>query len=245
MTIRAPVPGLAAGRVELSAETSHHLCRVLRLRERDRFVGFDPARKIEADGTIDVASGEAAIATFAETRPAAVIARAALVLVYAHAKGDKVDAVVRDATELGATLVVIAQTERAIVKADPARAATKLDRWRRIAEQAARQSGRGDAPAIEGVLPWSDALALAAKHATTRYCLWENATAPLGDSLPSSVASNAAIALAVGPEGGLTHAEVEEAQRHGFASVSLGSFVLRTETVPTAVLGAVRVLAGS
>lgn len=245
MSIRAPVAELEAGTRTLSSETSHHLCRVLRLREGDRFVAFDPEARTEADGVIDEASGEAARATLGEVRPASVVATAPVVLVYALAKGDKVDAVVRDATELGATRIIIARTSRAVAKLDAERAGSKVDRWRRIAEQAARQCGRADPPALVGVLDWGDALEAAAKDTSARFCLWENATEPLGPPLVEAVAKQAPMAFAIGPEGGLTPDEVERARVLGFAPVSLGRFVLRTETVAAAVLGAIRILAAS
>ena len=163
-------------------------------------------------------------------------------LVYTLAKGDKVDDVVRDATELGATRIVIARTERAIVKATGDRAKEKQERWRRIAEQAARQCGRADPPAIEGVFDWTDALTRAS-DCEARFCLDPHAPTPLGSVLADAALRDASIAFAVGPEGGLSPAEVELAERSGWRPASLGQFVLRTETVAAAVLGAVRVLA--
>jgi 16S rRNA (uracil1498-N3)-methyltransferase len=242
MSVRLPIAGLAAGARTLPSDASHHLCRVLRLVAGDRFVGFDPEARTEADVTIAVASGDAAQVTIGEPRPANVIAGAPIVLVYALAKGDKVDAVVRDATELGATRILVARTSRAVAKLDAERAGTKVDRWRRIAEQAARQCGRADPPAVDGVLGWREALEAAAKVAEARFCLWENATDPLGPKLVTSVAQRSALAFAIGPEGGLTEEEVEEGRVLGFAPVSLGHFVLRTETVAAAVLGAVRIM---
>ena len=243
MSVRAALAKLASGTRTLPRDASHHLCRVLRLRAGDAFVAFDPDARTEADATIDEASGEAARVTIGAVRPARVVAGSTVVLVYALAKGDKVDAVVRDATELGATRIVIARTSRAVAKAVADRADTKLERWRRIAEQAARQCGRADPPVIDGVLAWREALEAASHDAEARFCLWENATAPLGTDLPNLVARGTSMAFAIGPEGGLTQAEVDEARVLGYAPVSLGSFVLRTETVAAAVLGAVRVLA--
>ena len=59
MSVRSPIAALAAGPRTLSGEASHHLCRVLRLREGDRFVAFDPALLVEADAVIVEASGSA------------------------------------------------------------------------------------------------------------------------------------------------------------------------------------------
>jgi len=245
MSVRCAVADLAPGPRVLPRDASHYLCRVLRLGPGDRFVAFDPATKREADAVVGEASGEAAHVTMGDIRIASVVAGVPIALVYGLAKGDKVDAVVRDATELGATHIVIARTARAVAKATGDRQEAKLERWRRIAEQAARQCGRADPPAIEGVLPWKAALAAAAKDHEARYCLWENATTPLVASLLDHVRAGTSLAFAVGPEGGLAEKEVGEAEALGFATVSIGRFVLRTETVPAAVLGAVRILEGS
>jgi 16S rRNA (uracil1498-N3)-methyltransferase len=242
MPVRAPLTGLAPGSRTLPAATSRHLCRVLRLREGDRFVAFDPGARVEAEATIELASPDAARVHVGDLRPAEVVALRDITLVYALAKGDKVDAVVRDATELGATRIVLSQTARSVARAEGAKAAQKMERWRRIAEQAARQCGRADPPQVLGIVSWSEALAEAAS-AAARYCLWERATSPLGATLPSDIAGGVSLAFAVGPEGGLEAGEVDEARALGFEIASLGRIVLRTETVPAAVLGAVRVLA--
>ncbi len=243
MSVRAPVAKLASGERTLSAESSQYLCRVLRLREGERFVAFDPESRTEAEATILEANGSAARVTIGECHAATVIADTPMALVYGLAKGDKVDSVVRDATELGATRIVIARTTRAVAKLEGERAGAKVERWRRIAEQAARQCGRADPPAVEGVLDWSDALTSASAGDTTaKYCLWENATEPLAPLLRAALDRRAPIAFAIGPEGGLTEVEVEEARVLGYAPVSLGRFILRTETVAAAVLGAVRIL---
>jgi 16S rRNA (uracil1498-N3)-methyltransferase len=241
MSLRAPVPGLAAGEATLGREASRYLCRVLRLREGDRFVAFDPAAKTEAEGEITSASDEAAGVRFGPVRAAAVVADLAVELVYALAKGDKVDAVVRDATELAATRIVIARTSRAVAKVEGERADAKVERWRRVAEQAARQCGRADPPRVEGVLDWD--VALASVTADARFVLDPHAPDALGPLLSEVLLRRGTLAFAIGPEGGLDAAELAEARARGFRSASLGRFVLRTETVAAAVLGAVRVLA--
>jgi 16S rRNA (uracil1498-N3)-methyltransferase len=246
--VRAPVPGLTEGTRTLDRETSHYLCRVLRLRAGDAFVAFDPtgATRRESDALLDVASGDAAVAVFSAPRAPRVVAAAPLVLLYGLAKGDKVDAVVRDATELGATRLVLVPMARSVVKLgkqDATRADGKVLRWRKIAEQAARQSGRADPPEVVLASSLVDALAAVPEaEPSGRFCLWEKATTPLGPALAVACAGAGALAFLVGPEGGITDAEVAEAAARGFTATSLGPFVLRTETVAAAVLGAVRVL---
>lgn len=241
--VRAPVPGLTAGACTLSRETSHYLCRVLRLRAGDRFVAFDPASspRREAEAVLEVASAEAAVARLEAPREARVVAQAALALVYGLSKGDKVDDVVRDATELGATRVVVTPMARSVVKVEAAaRGATKVERWKRIAEQAARQSGRADPPEVVLAGSLAEALELARQEAS--FCLAPTAETPLGPALSAARARCEGLAFVIGPEGGMTEAEIRQAAEAGYLPASLGPFVLRTETVAAAVLGAVRVL---
>jgi len=243
--IRAAVSDLRAGARTLPAETSAHLCRVLRLRAGDGFVAFDPEAKTEADAVIDEASNEAARVTVGEVRPASVVAKRPLVLVYALARGDKVDTVVQDATELGATHVVVAHTERSVVKIDDAKRGSKVERWRRIAIEAARQTGRADPPTVDLATTWTGAIAIAASVAEVRFLLDPAAPAGLAEPLRQTLSAHTGVAFAVGPEGGFAEAEVDEARNAGFIAVNVGPFILRTETVAAAVLGAIRILEGT
>jgi 16S rRNA (uracil1498-N3)-methyltransferase len=243
MKVRVALPNLAPGPRMLSAQASHYLCRVHRLGNGDGLVAFDPVVHAEADACITHCSEARVWVTVGDIRFPRVVAGAPLVLVYALAKGSKVDAVVRDASELGATCIIVARTTRSIVKSDDARTASKLERFSRIALEAARQCGRADPPSIEGIFDWDAALARTAELADARYCLDVHATEKLGPMLTGDLSHHRSIAFAVGPEGGLTDREVDFARAHGFVPASLGPFVLRTETVAAAVLGAVRVMA--
>jgi 16S rRNA (uracil1498-N3)-methyltransferase len=239
--IRAPVERLTPGSRSLPRDVSHYLCRVLRLDKGDAFVAFDPHTHAEADGVIDDPSHDAAMVTIGPLRRATMVADSPLILIQALAKGEKIDAIVRDATELGVTRIVIARSSRAVAKIGDGLAPSRLERWRRIAEQAARQCGRADPPIVDGIHDWPVALD-SAKEADARFCLAADAIEPLGTRLPTIVTSGASLAFAIGPEGGLDEDEIDQAQDRGFSPVSMGRFILRTETVAAAVLGAVRVL---
>jgi 16S rRNA (uracil1498-N3)-methyltransferase len=240
MDRRIPIVGLSPGERCLQGAVGHYLARVLRLRAGDAFIAFDPKTGREGDArTVRVERGSVVV-RIAELRQGAAIVRRGLTWVQAIAKGDKCDAIVRDATELGATHVVVAAAERSVVRLDAARAASRTARWARIAQQAARQCGRSDAPLIESPAGWSEAIERA-DAAQARFCLWEGATVPLAHPLFESLARGADLAFACGPEGGLDEAEVELALAHGWRAVSLGPRLLRTETVAAAVLGAVEI----
>ncbi len=236
---RAKVSGLRSGTMTLPAAVSHHLGHVLRLRSGDTFTAFDPAARTEAVATV-VGEGDGGMTIdVGVCSPGAVVATETLALLQGLPKGDKADAIVRDATELGVSHVVFVATARSIVKLDAGRAEARRERWQRIAEEASRQCGRTDVPTVTG--PITLEAALEGFGDTARFTLYEDATAPLGPLLAGALPGP--VAFLVGPEGGLAADEVRSAEALGWQTVSIGPFVLRTETVAAAVLGAVRVLA--
>lgn len=240
---RVPVANLAVGQRRLDGALAHYLVRVLRLRAGDAFVAFDPTSSQEADATAVWAEADAIAVQFGALRKAAAPTLRGLTWIQGLAKGDKCDAVVRDATELGATRLVVVSTKRSVVKLEPERTEARLARWARIAEQAARQSGRGDVPLVDPPCAWPDALARVGAH-DARFCLWEHAVEPLAPRLFDALAQGEALAFACGAEGGLDEDEVSLARAHGWIPVTLGRRTLRTETVAAAVLGAVQVWTG-
>jgi 16S rRNA (uracil1498-N3)-methyltransferase len=105
----------------------------------------------------------------------------------------------------------------------------KTRRWRTIAQEAARQSGRADVPVVAEVTALAVALADAAAAGGTRLVLWEEErTLPLRKVLAQVPCLP--VTLLVGPEGGFSKEEVESARAQGFSSVGLGPRILRVET---------------
>ena len=231
--LRVPMEmeAVAPGPRTLDAEAAAYVSRVHRLGPGDRLVVFDPERGIEADAEIVEAGKRAVTVLVGPARPASVPALRPVTLIQGVGKGDKMDGIVRDATELGATRLVPALCARSVARPDAARSA----RWRRIAVEAARQCGRGDAPVIEAPLGFEEALGTAG--AGTLLCLDPRAGIRLGGTLARL--GPEPVVLAVGPEGGFTDEELAAAERAGFTRVTLGPLVLRTETVCAAVLGAI------
>lgn len=243
---RLPLRSLAPGERRLDAASARYLARVLRLRAGDRFEAFDPVEGSIAEACVLSIGREVVVAVDSVRRDETP--EPSIVLVQGHPKGDKLGDVVRDATELGATAIVPAICVRSVARPDDARAASRAERLAAVAAEAARQCGRARAPTIAPPMPWIDALEVARELAEARFVLWEKATVALGPELIAAASERArlarGVAFAIGPEGGLTDDEVEAAERLGFASRSLGRTILRTETAPTAVLGALRIVAG-
>jgi 16S rRNA (uracil1498-N3)-methyltransferase len=233
--LRVPLAPLSPGVVPLPSEAAHYVTRVHRLREGDRFVAFDPEQGLEAEATLVEVGRRGAAARIEAVRAAPPPARRQVTLIQGIGKGDKLDAVVRDATELGATRVIPALTARCVSRPG----ADRRDRWRRIAVEAARQCGRGDALRVEAPMGLMEAVALV--EGAAGFCLDPAAEMPFGARLRALPAS-AEVAFVVGPEGGLTDEEVAACMGAGFVPVRLGRLTLRTETVCAAVLGALLAL---
>ena len=238
MSIRVPLAALVEGVRVLDAKSAHYLVRVLRLRAGDAFEAFDAG--VECDGQVVHEDGETVTVRLGAPRSARVHATREITWIHGLPKGDKTSAIVQDATELGATVVVFVETARSVVRLDPAKRAERAARLQKVGEEAARQCGRGDVPRVRIAASLEEALAEAPAEAR-RFVLYESATVPFRDKLPAE----GPLAFFVGPEGGFDPGEVVLAVGRGFESVSLGAFVLRTETVPAAVLGGIRILTGT
>jgi 16S rRNA (uracil1498-N3)-methyltransferase len=118
------------------------------------------------------------------------------------------------------------------------RAPSRVARWRKIAEEATRQCGRGDTPEVLDVTRFADALDV---QGGLRIVLHPPAEASVG-ALLRAAAPRDDLAFCVGPEGGFTEDERSLAEARGWAIASLGPRVLRTETVAAAVLGGLLLL---
>jgi len=240
--VRVPIASLTEGEHRLDADVARYLVSVRRLRKGDAFVAFDPDRGLVADAhLVDVTPGELT-ARFGPLRTAPLVATREVTWIQALPKGEKMDGIVRDATELGVTRIVPVTSAFTVVRLEGPKREARRQRWERIAREAARQCGRSDAPEVLPIAPWVEAVA---RSPGTAFCLYERATAPLGPALEEALEAAAPVTFAAGPEGGLAAEEVAVAVENGFVAVSVGGFVLRAETVAAAILGALRVLEGN
>jgi 16S rRNA (uracil1498-N3)-methyltransferase len=229
-----PSERLVGEKVVLDGEPHRHLARVLRLQPGDTVQVFDGGgTEIEARV---LAVGTRTIELALGPRRAVAIAPVSITLLQAVPKADRMDLIVQKATELGVAAIVPVLAGRSVAKPGAARAR----RWQTIAQEAARQSGRADVPAVSEPVPLADAVARAPEGG--RFVLWEEEH---GQSLRRALDGSArAITLLIGPEGGLAVAEVVEARSHGFHPVGLGPRILRVETATIVALALVQAAAG-
>jgi 16S rRNA (uracil1498-N3)-methyltransferase len=149
--------------------------------------------------------------------------------------------VVQKATELGASRIVPLATERSIVKLEEGRGRERAERWRRIAQEAARQCGRADVPQVDEPKDWAGLFGLLRAEPERRGLLLDPA-APV--RLSDAARGVSRVLIAIGPEGGFSLDEREAAARAGLLPATLGKLVLRTETAGLAALAILQHLHG-
>jgi 16S rRNA (uracil1498-N3)-methyltransferase len=225
-TRRVHLPWLVPGETVVRGPEAHHLSRVLRVRPGDPVRAFD-GRGLEASGQVSWANeGEVGL----ELDPPAESEREAPVrvtLAVALLKGDKMSEVVRHGTELGAARFIPVHSARCDVdRLSP----NKLSRWRRVAQEAGKQSGRALVPQVCDLVELT--------HLERGEALGLVADPNANLSLREIDKEHREIILVTGPEGGFSSEEVEGLTRIGFQSVRLGPRILRAETAPVALLAA-------
>lgn len=218
-------------RVVFDRAESRHLARVVRLRPGDIVVGTDGAGR---DYTIRLETvGEQATGTVLAVADSGAESPLAITLLQGIPKGDRMEGIIRAATELGVARVLPVVGARTVVRLEPGRWRERARRWQRVAREAAKQCGRAVVPTVEAPRPLAEWL-VDIETVPLALCLWEGNAPSLARALERPSPADAHIL--VGPEGGLARDEVEAARARGFIVVSLGPRILRTETAGAAVV---------
>ncbi|MCF2148149.1 16S rRNA (uracil(1498)-N(3))-methyltransferase [Desmonostoc muscorum LEGE 12446] len=207
----------------LTKEQQHYLGRVLRLREGDRFIAMDGQGK---SWLAQLAGEQAQVLELLSVETELPVS---ITLMMALPKGNGFDEVVRSCTELGVTCIAPVLSDRTLLHPSP----QKLERWRRIAAEAAEQSERSFVPTILEPVAFSTGL-LSVTNSQQYICVARGDSPHLKDCLQHK--GQETIVIATGPEGGWTTQEVENAIAVGFQPVSLGRRILRAVTAPVVAL---------
>ncbi len=226
---RVYVPRLAR-EIKLSGREARHLAQVLRVRPGREVIVFDGSGM---EATARVAEVTTSTVTLSADPPQRAEREPPfeLVLFVALLKGDKLATVVRAASELGVSRFVPLVSERSVPRSI---GESKLKRLRRIAIEAAKQSGRALAPTVSAPLAFEKLTAVSFGLVAHPYA---------GSRLAAvSWPRSGAVALASGPEGGFSEDEVERLSELGFAPVRLGPRILRAETAPIVLAAAAAAL---
>lgn len=222
-----PAEGVAGGRVNFPPETAHQIRHVLRLGSGDLVIVLDGTAR-EYVVTLDVPDG-GLTGTIQETRQNDTELPIRLVLYQALIKPPKMEMVLQKCTELGTSSIIPVETAHSVA-GKPSLSRTR--RYEAIIREAAEQSRRGRVPTLEPAIPFRVAVERAVNAGPT-FLLWEGERS---DSLSAAplLPGPTTICFFVGPEGGFTPGEVEDAKSFGACLVTLGPRILRAETAAIA-----------
>lgn len=225
---------LALGEHHLPESSAHYIARVLRLAEGAAVQLFDGSGQEYRGELIEVGKKTVRV-RLQEALPGMAESKLRIHLGQGLSRGERMDWAIQKATELGVAQITPIISERCEVRLKDERADKRLAHWRQIAISACEQCGRSVAPIIHPPQLLSDWLATEADLKLVLH--------PVAEPLASHAAPDT-LAFLIGPEGGLTDAEVEQARMAGFQPARLGPRVLRTETAPVVALSVAQQLWG-
>jgi len=223
-------------RIELDDESAHYLRSVLRLK-KEHFITLFNGEGGEYLAKLLEVSRKQVLVDVQKFISRSVESPLQITLGLGVARGDRMDFSVQKSVELGVTKIIPLQTERCVVKLANEKGENKVRHWQKIAQHATEQSGRTICPLVSHVTHLSDWVI---QSQGLKLFLDPFATQTLKQITPETTD----VTLLVGPEGGFSEQERENAKQAGFLPVQLGARILRTETATLAALTAIQMLWG-
>jgi len=221
--------------IDLDESAAHHLLKVLRFPAGQNITifngdGFDYQVRVASANkicTVEVLSCE-------KNQRESLLD---LTLAQGIAKGEKMDFLIQKAIELGVNRIIPVQVERCVVRLSGAKLIKRTEHWQKIANHACEQSGRS---VIVEVVPAKSLAEVLTETNGRGYVLHHRAEEGLLAMKKPSQAT-----ILIGPEGGLSSVEIDEAIASGFQPLMLGNRILRTETASLAAIANMQLLWGS
>ncbi|MGM0880659.1 MAG: RsmE family RNA methyltransferase [Bacillota bacterium] len=227
--------------VRIIGEDAHHAVRVMRTKPGDKFIVSDGQSRT-ALVAVREASPMQITADIVQMLSSDSESSWSVTIAQSLPKADKMELVIQKGTEIGAYSFVPFQSERMIVQYDSKKEAKRIERWGKIAKEAAEQAHRNRIPEIEPVHSWRDLMKSIDSYDLALFCYEREGYAAHGKGIRSAVqewkkqqegsedVSSPSVLLIVGSEGGFTEREAAEAEAAGAVLVGLGKRILRTET---------------
>ena len=212
-----------------------HISKVLRMSEGDELTLCD-GRGMDYIATISEIDVKRIVCEIREKKKSDTEAEIEVTLVQGLPKASKMDYIIQKTTELGIRRIIPCALSRCVVKLENRKAEEKkVERWRKISEEAAKQSGRGVIPEVTMPVNLDEAIKELRDYDIVFVpyeCEEENNI----KSVLTSVEKPKKVGFIIGPEGGFDIAEIEKIRSAGIKTVTLGKRILRTETAGEAVL---------
>ncbi|OXM86122.1 16S rRNA (uracil(1498)-N(3))-methyltransferase [Paenibacillus rigui] len=239
--------------VTIAGDDAHHLIRVMRAKAGDQVIVSDGVNR-EALVRIREPEKDRVVADIVESLPMDREPAVEVWIAQSLPKGDKMELVIQKGTEIGADRFIPFVSERTVVQLDAKKESKRIERWQKIAKEAAEQAHRNRVPTVEAPLSWKQLLQLAGQADAAWICYEKENGLQLKHQIQEALSKGKAIRidtaeqgtpaklqtngvndrikllLIIGPEGGFSEQEIAAAEAAGCRSVSLGRRILRTET---------------
>jgi 16S rRNA (uracil1498-N3)-methyltransferase len=219
--------------IELSGDDYHYLCTVRRYGVGDTFAALDRDGTRYVAEVTDLRRGRCTVVLMPDGKPCRE--GAAITLYQSLPKGSKMDQIVRQATEAGVSRIVPVTSEHTISHIE-GKVEKKLDRWRRIAQEAVQQSRAPRVPEITAPHPIAG---ISAGPLTLYFDSDDAGATSLHQRLSEPAAS---VGVVIGPEGGWSEKDRQTFEHLGISSAFLGPQVLRTETAALYAVASIQII---
>lgn len=226
--------------VKITGEDVKHIARVMRSQIGDKIIVSDGITKV-AISEIIVMEQQEIQARITEWLTSQAEPNIQVTVAQSLPKGDKMEIVIQKCTEIGAATFLPFLSERTVVQYDQKKEEKRVQRWCKIAKEAAEQAHRDVIPQVLAPTSWKQLLASLVDFDLVCFCYEKENGQQLRDIVAPFIDEmlpdqQYRVAIVVGPEGGFSEAEVLAAEAAGATSIGLGRRILRTETAAMAAL---------
>lgn len=222
--------------VRIAGDDAYHLAKVMRARPGEGVIVSDGRGRVVRAELERIGVDEVS-ARIVESIRSMQEPKVQVTIAQGLPKADKMEYVIQKCTEIGAVRFVPFHSARTIVQYDAKKTAKRIERWAKIAKEAAEQAHRDRVPDVSTPCSWAKLMGLIADYDAAFFCYERASTVPFREALQAIWSgwdwhddSRSRVLLIVGPEGGFTEEEAAEAEQSGAAPVGLGARILRTET---------------
>jgi len=228
--------------VTITGEDVHHIVRVMRMTVEDQLLCSLSDTRQTALCQIAEITNDTVVTDIVEWIKAETEIPVRITIANGLPKGDKLELVIQKGTELGAESFIPFNAARSIVKWDEKKGQKKVERWNKIAKEAAEQSHRSFLPEVTAPLSFTELLKESGNYHHKLVAYEESAkegeSSAFAQALRKMNAGESVLVL-FGPEGGLSEKEIDKLTEYGFVCCALGPRILRTETAPLYALSAI------
>jgi 16S rRNA (uracil1498-N3)-methyltransferase len=216
----------------ITGSDARHIKTVLRLKPGDKIGLFD-GKGMEYRAEIIAFSPQSITVSITDRFPSTSESHVQIILAQGFLKEKKMDGLVRQLSELGATKWIPFFAERSVSRPDKKQISARTQRWKKIAKESLKQCKRGRIIEIGDTVSFEEVLKLG-ESCDLKIVFWESEFKFAHTELPKPNRQIHTIFAVLGPEGGLTSGEIESARNRGFVTVGLGPRILRAETATVA-----------